>query len=200
MAGTRREVIRQNSKIADVTYIVPLTEGEARQLTNSIKAHLQAADAQILELHERDGWKALGYTSWRDCIQAEFNLTQSRGYQLLALARVKRNIIPLPSGDSTIVEKRPVINEAQARVLSKIPAGRQREVYEEAVTKAPNGKPTARQIAQVLTKPVPKPLPSKKPVQRDDTRSRCKALIERMSERRVQQLYETLCDELGVLP
>lgn len=147
---TSKRSIQQASKLLDVVYIVPLSKDEARALADSIRGHLSEMDAQILELKEREGWKALGYTSWRECIQNEFNIGQSRAYQLLSAARVRRNIAQVTDGkDSTIVEK-PVLTEEQARELSKLKsAEEQRSAYDEALGQS-NGKPTTTVVERVV--------------------------------------------------
>lgn len=43
-------------------------------------------------MKEREGWKALGYESWRECAVAEFQISQSRIYQLLDAARISTNL------------------------------------------------------------------------------------------------------------
>src|SRR5205807_1142448 len=50
----------------------PMTRDEARQCVERINHHLDEARALLLDLYEREGWRALGYASWRECVAGEF--------------------------------------------------------------------------------------------------------------------------------
>lgn len=56
--------------------------------------HLNQARKLILELHEREGWKVLGYGSWRDCVMNEFNKSSSAVYRQLNAALVELELSP----------------------------------------------------------------------------------------------------------
>lgn len=124
---------------ADVQVL--MTEAEARECVDAIKSGIINVGRKLLELHEREGWRALGYASWRECAQAEFGFRQSRVYQLLEAAEIERNI-------STMVEI--PIPERQLRPLAALPADLQREVWQQAVDTAPNGKVTAAHVQIVV--------------------------------------------------
>jgi hypothetical protein len=63
------------------------------------------ARTYLLELHEREGWRALGYASWRVGVQAELGQGRSRVYQLLDAALPERVLLDDPKADGpTIVE------------------------------------------------------------------------------------------------
>ena len=72
-----------------------ITEGEARLLVNRIRDHINDARALVLELYEREGWRALGYDSWRECVVAEFDQSQAYLYRLLDAAKVEGIFRPL---------------------------------------------------------------------------------------------------------
>lgn len=139
----------------DIT-IVLMTEAEARQLVNDIKADIAAVGHKLLELYEREGWRALGYANWRECVMTEFEFQKSHVYRLLDFARLERNLSP-------IGEKYPLpANEAQARPLAKLSAEQQRQVWTVAVETAPAGhitaahvERTARRLIQVFEQPEP---------------------------------------------
>ena len=63
-----------------------MTGPEALACVAQIREGLENVRLLLLDLHEREGWRALGYESWRECAAAEFSLTQSRAYQLLDAA------------------------------------------------------------------------------------------------------------------
>src|SRR6202165_2595510 len=71
---------------------LPVSRDEARQCVARIAHHLEQARALLLELYEREGWRALGYDSWRTCVVAEFSQSQTALYRQLTAARVERTI------------------------------------------------------------------------------------------------------------
>ncbi|MBE7553210.1 MAG: hypothetical protein HS126_19235 [Anaerolineales bacterium] len=130
----------------DLTIITPMTETEARVLIEEIKTDISAVGAKLLELHEREGWKALGYSSWRECVTHEFEFGQSHVYRLMDFAKIERNLspigengYPLPTGESV----------ARPLALLDDPE-EQREVWQLAVDTAPGGRVTARHVAAVV--------------------------------------------------
>ena len=68
----------------------PMSRDEARQCVVRIAHHLEEARALLLELYEREGWRALGYDSWRACVTAEFAESQATLYRQLTAARIER--------------------------------------------------------------------------------------------------------------
>lgn len=61
---------------------------------NRVEHHANEARALIWELHARDGWKALGYASWRACVMAEFEQSSSSVYRQLNAALVELDLSP----------------------------------------------------------------------------------------------------------
>lgn len=128
------------------TIIQPMTETEANDCLRKIKLHLTDARNEILALYEREGWRALGYTDWIECVQSEFkDYSQARIYQLKEAAEVQRNI-----SNSTVVEN--AIPERYLRPISqaKLQPEQQREVWRVANETAPNGKVTAAHIEDTV--------------------------------------------------
>lgn len=133
----------------------PMTTDEARQCVNDINSGLITIRSRLLDMYEREGWKALGYASWRDCAMKEFNFNQSRVYQLLSAAEIERNI-------STIVENEQPIPESHLRPLSGLEPKKQIEVWQEAQVTAPSGKVTAAHVEAVAAQHrTPPPQPAK---------------------------------------
>jgi hypothetical protein len=66
-------------------------ESEARSLVERIRSHINDARLLVLELYEKEGWKALGYTSWRECVVAEFEQSKSTLYRTLDAALIEKN-------------------------------------------------------------------------------------------------------------
>lgn len=116
-----------------------------------ISADMDGVREAVLDLHERRGWEALGYESWRECVTAEFPQSESYLYRELTAARVERNLSPM--GEIHI-------NERCARVLAKLKDPKEQVLaYTEACELALDGTPTAAILAEV----VGAMLPEKKP-------------------------------------
>lgn len=123
--------------------IQKMTRKEARDLMHRIRHGLRDCRLLILRLYEGQGWKALGYSSWRDCVAAEFAESERRLYQLLTAAQIDRELQEL--GD---VDQAEPIPERQARELAKLPTAElRREVYAEAQA---DGVITAQKIADIV--------------------------------------------------
>lgn len=71
---------------------VVLSAAEARGLVDQIRANLDSARGLLLELYNREGWRALGYDSWRACVVAEFAGSQAYLYRELVTAQVEVNV------------------------------------------------------------------------------------------------------------
>lgn len=146
-----------------------MTENEARACVDEIKTSLENIRAQLFDLREREGWRALGYASFRDCVQDEFAMSERRAYQLLNAFAVDR-ILAAPwqesqaffgkhaptEADSDCTDVQPgtpvaTIPEAHARELEPLIAdeGAVREVYAE-VQEATDGKPTAADYREAV--------------------------------------------------
>lgn len=107
---------------------IKMTADEARQCANEIKAGINDVGKRLLQLYEGEGWKVLGYATWRECAQMEFGFKQSRVYQLLEFAEVTRNI-----EFSTIVEKLVLpTTESQVRPLTQLAPEDQAIVWQRA--------------------------------------------------------------------
>lgn len=133
------------------TIVHRLTAEEARALTDEIQQSAERTYALLLRAHEGEAWAALGYGSWRDYATTEFNMSQSRAYQLLDQARVVRSIEA--ASDSTNVE---LPNEAQARELARIPEPQRAEVWSETLTRT-DGAPTAAAVRETFESTQPSP-------------------------------------------
>jgi len=121
-----------------------MTRDEARGCVDAITAHMSGARAMLLELYERRGWQALGYSSWRHCVTTEFGQSEAFLYRQLAAAEVEQNLSPIGEiGALPESHLRPLV------ALRDEPE-KQREIYQAAVDTAPNGKITAAHIHQTV--------------------------------------------------
>ena len=113
----------------------PMTEQEARDCTAAIRGHINQAGALLLDMDEREGWRALDYPSWRAWAEAEFGQSKAYLYQQLAAARAIRNVSAI--ADSLPDNNLLPANEAQARPLTNLSPGQQAEAWQEVVESAP---------------------------------------------------------------
>ena len=140
--------------------ITLMTETEARAAVDRIKAGLENIRAELFALRERDGWRALGYSSFQDCVQAEFQMSKQHAHRLLSAYAVDRILAPPWQESSAFFGKHAtddrgspigdprsgvaLIPEGHARELEPILADEDavREVHAE-VMEATGGKPKA---------------------------------------------------------
>lgn len=149
--------------ITTIDSITVMTIDEARQATDAIKSGLVELRQLFLEVYERDGWKALGYSNFAKYVEVEFDYSRSYAYHLLNAAEVERNLRL-----STIVDNRQ-IPETHLRPLVSLPADMQPIAYSEAVATAQNGKVTAAHVETVARRYVaPVAPPEPPPVDDDD--------------------------------
>jgi len=126
------------------TINIPMSKEEARDKTEQIRTNIASTRYLLLEMHDREGWKVLGYGSWREYGQIEFGYSERRIYQLALAARVEKNLC-------TIVQKDKPILEGQLRPLTKLGTPElQQEAWQKAVETAPDGKITARHVSKVV--------------------------------------------------
>ena len=72
--------------------IVMMTEREAKQAILSIKSSVIQIGQVATDIQVREGWKALGYGSFSDCIKHEFEHTWQHVYRSMTVYRVHRQI------------------------------------------------------------------------------------------------------------
>lgn len=129
-----------------------MTEDEARKRVTTINAGMNNIRALLLDFHEREGWKALKYDSWRECVVAEFGQSQAYLYRQLEAAQIEERInqASIEAGEksfSPIGEKE--IPESQLRPLAAVPPEDQPAVYALAKETA-KGKLTAAHVERTV--------------------------------------------------
>jgi hypothetical protein len=98
--------------VNDQALVPILGPSEARRLTEEVKRDAQELWLKLVELHEGGAHTALGYQSWHAYCAAEFDMGQSRSYQLLEAGRVVAALDSTNGGTTT--------NERQARELAPL--------------------------------------------------------------------------------
>ena len=140
----------------DTIQVVIMQAAEAMILVQRIRDGLNTIADDLWQLKDREGWRSLGYESWRECAMKEFGFSQARVYQLLTYAEVVQNI----AADSTQVEK--PTSERQTRPLNQLPATVQPEAWKKAQEESGTSQPTPAQVTQAARQftPIPKPTKS----------------------------------------
>jgi len=135
--------------------IVLMAADEARACVTAINDHLTGARAKLLDLYEREGWRALGYDSWRSCVETEFGQTQTRLYHQLDAALVERNLMQgaQETKDSrsleTIAPEQHLPTDT-IRPLARLAPEQQRPAWDAARELAGGATPTAKQTQNVV--------------------------------------------------
>jgi site-specific DNA-methyltransferase (adenine-specific) len=127
-----------------------MTPDEARACWDGIKADIRGLRARLIDFYEREGWKALGYSSWRECVASECGRSQSYLYRQLEAARIEREISPV--GEIGRIPEGP-LRELAGK--DKTPDGR-RAAWARAISTAPDGKPTAQLVRRAVDELSPK--------------------------------------------
>jgi hypothetical protein len=134
---------------------------EAHRIVEKIKDSVDKVGKMLVDLRDRKGWKALGYSSWDECTSKEFEGSRAHLYRLMSAEEVRRELEKSPIGD-----KANQIPEGQLRELACVEPGQRAEVYQKAVNDAAGDKVTAKHVRGAVEeqKPrakVPAPTPAK---------------------------------------
>lgn len=122
---------------------------EARECADRINAGINNVRRDVLELHDRDGWSALGYKSWTECVQREFKQAERYIFYQFKAGQIEQNLNDSAKSNCTIVQLGS-IPEGQLRPLARLEPDQQREAWQKAVDTAPGGKVTAAHVANVV--------------------------------------------------
>lgn len=125
---------------AEVKHMM-IGEGRAMQLCKRIRQNMTDARNDLLELYDGEGWRALGYASWRECVANEFGQHEVTLYRQLKAAEVSRELNADP--EFAHVQKTEAVPDRQLRALGDAKIGTRAEVYKIAV-EASDGKPTEK--------------------------------------------------------
>jgi hypothetical protein len=78
------------------TALAPTPETEARDQLHRIKNHWQEFWSELKDFHDNQRWGALGYTSFKKCVEAELGFTEQRAYQVLGAAAILETLRTQP--------------------------------------------------------------------------------------------------------
>lgn len=107
-----------------------MTKKEARACLNGIAENAEKIWNLLLEFHARKGWKALGYGTIDDCVQAEFGHQKAWFYKQLKAAKLEKELQESIQSDTFCP------SHAEALSGLESPEGR-REVYQEVTESGP---------------------------------------------------------------
>lgn len=137
------------------TVVALMSQAEAQSAWDQVCHHFETGRVILLDFYEREGWRALGYKSWREFAVEKSNQSQSYLYRQIEAAQVEREISP--NGELGVIPER------QLRELARAPEGQRKPVYDEAAATAPNGKPTAKLLRETVDRVAPPPWPTPAP-------------------------------------
>lgn len=128
-----------------------MTEAEARFCVNEIKRGMFDIRYLVLDLYQREGWRALGYKNWQECKEREFEESARHVERLLMAAQIEQDVRPAEDTTNWSHES-PVepIPESHLRPLTSVQPEVRREVWTKAVESAPEGKVTAKHVEQTV--------------------------------------------------
>ena len=129
------------------TAIVLMDKVEAREITDRIKANLVDTSELVFDMYNREGWRALGYESWRACVVAEFEFSQSHAYRLLSHGQVVKNIKDSQLGNPDIILP---ATQHQTEPLAKLPPKQQSATWQKVQKVTEKPQPTAKEIETVI--------------------------------------------------
>ena len=131
-----RDTSQYNNDIeADVA--IEMTATCARDLTDRIKVASEDMAEMLWRAHQGRAWAVLGYASWKEYCETEFQMSRRHAYRLLDFVEVKHVL-----SDQLVTPE----TESQTRPLARVPKEKQPRAWECAVEIADGGQPTAKQV------------------------------------------------------
>lgn len=73
----------------EITVIEPMTREEAQQHVDAIHVAASNIGRHLLEIKQREGWRALGYETWTAFLIKEFSYSRKHLYELMNAATVE---------------------------------------------------------------------------------------------------------------
>ena len=121
-----------------------MTRHEALRTNDAIKSGIKTLRALLLDMRDRKGWLALGYSSFEEYGKAELGYEKSYIYRIVEAACVESSLNELPIGNS--------IPESHLRPLAPLSDEDRRKAYQEAKAQADeeHRKLTARMVQEAV--------------------------------------------------
>jgi len=189
------------SLVSHESVAVIMTNEEARECVERIRAGIDGVRAEVLRLHEGDGWKSLGYESWRECVTVEFEQSQAYLYRLLSAAQIEREIAPISQNASHEATVSPIgetvaIPESVLRPLKPLlgDPDTMRRVWNEVVDEHGENITAAKVAAKVAEIAPPKMTPGER-----DTQEALARMAESQRARDEGRLPLPFADTTGIM-
>jgi len=127
-----------------VDVIVPMTRQEAMLWEVEISKSVNSLRILLENGYERQVWKALGHSTWTECLQAlaeKYGFSERHAWRLHQANQTEILLTNWSVGE---------IPEGQLRPLTILPPEQKREAWQQAVETAPNGQLTAAHVQSVV--------------------------------------------------
>lgn len=123
-----------------------MTLDEARETDRLIKRHINTTRYLLLDMRDRQGWKALGYESFKDYGEKELGYQENYIHKLVNAAEISLQI-GFDQGCTMVHPK-----ERQLRPLTQVPEEDRKAIWEEATRKAEeeHAKLTAQRVEDAV--------------------------------------------------
>lgn len=93
------------AELIEEKYEIMLSKEKAEELTKSIQSTTTALYILVKKAHDEKAWSAMGYSSWTEYIENEFNFSRARSYQLINQAKVIEELSNASGVDMFISER-----------------------------------------------------------------------------------------------
>jgi hypothetical protein len=102
-------------------------ELEARQCLDRIRAGLISVATEVRRFHDGEGWRALGYLTFEECVGRELGISKQHGYRLLEASHIREELAhSLPASNIDVTSFQP--SDTQLLELLPLPANRRVEI------------------------------------------------------------------------
>jgi translation elongation factor EF-1beta len=132
---TKKQTLIENESIPDMTV------EEATAKHNELKSLHGVMRSMLLEIRDRKGWKALGYESWEQYGEKEWDYSRQHLHRLADAAKVQ--LIVSPIGDKQIPE-------THLRPLSQVPDDIKKQIWKQVNEE--HEKLTAKMVEEAVAK------------------------------------------------
>lgn len=128
--------------------IKKMNKVEASQCADLIRSCADRMVSLLIEFHDRDGWSALGYESFSECVASEFSMSRTHAHRLIRFGEIKAIIdqSAQPTGCAKIPQ---TLSEAAVRETKSLPPAKAAKVIRKAAAKN-NGVATASSVKEMM--------------------------------------------------
>jgi len=147
---------------------LPMTADEALEALTTMNRYVIDWSRSLLEFAQRDGWKALGYVTLRDCLGAKLRVGAEAAMCVLRAAQMREELAAL-AGDQRLRERIFGMPDSQTLVLNRLDKpGEQLKAMRVAVGHDCSMRVTAKSLSLTVGRMV-----GSRPVERRPRRERC---------------------------